>query len=134
MIPRLKSLSEKLGVKPGMKICVLNAPKQYRSILGILPDGATYHTSLGRGRWDFIHFFVRDRSELEKLFPDVKERLEPDGTLWVSWPKMSSDMTTDLKESVVMELGLNIGLVDVKVTAIDETWSGLKFVYRLKDR
>lgn len=127
-------LAEKLGVKEGMRMCVLGAPENYRSQLGILPEGVEFATSLGSGKWDLIHFFIRNADELTALFPDLQARLTPGGMLWISWPKQSSGVRTDLKDSVVMEIGLTAGLVDVKVIAVDETWSALKFVYRLKDR
>jgi hypothetical protein len=129
-----KPLAEKLGVREGMRMCVLGAPENYRSQLGILPPDVEYATSLGAGKWDLIHFFTQDADELTTLFPDLKSRLVPNGMLWISWPKQASGVQTDLKESKVMEIGLAGGLVDVKVTAIDETWSGLKFVHRVKDR
>lgn len=84
--------------------------------------------------YDYIHFFAKTSLELAKAFPDLKNALAKTGMLWLSWPKRSSGMQTDLDENRVMQIGLNGGLVDIKVAAIDETWSGLKFVYRLKDR
>jgi len=83
---------------------------------------------------DFIHFFTKLRGELENKFPILKQELSQDGILWISWPKGSSKVETDLNENVVREIGLKNGLVDVKVTNVDQIWSGLKFVYRLKDR
>lgn len=83
---------------------------------------------------DFIHFLSKKREELETRFPSLKKALSQGGMLWISWPKVSSKVETDLKEDVVREIGLNNQLVDVKICARDETWSGLKFVYRLKDR
>ena len=129
-----KPLAEKLGIKSGMRVCALNAPENYRAMLGILPEDVDWQESLGRGTCDLIHFFTASASELETLFPDLKAKLATDGVLWISWPKQSSGVQTDLKDSKVMEIGLSNGLVDVKVAAIDEVWSGLKFVYRTKDR
>ncbi len=128
-----KPLAEKLGVKPGFRVAVLNAPVGYRKKLGALPDGVTT-THLLEQPMDFIHFFVRNKAELEAEFARLKQSLAPDGMLWVSWPKGSSKVATDLNENIIREIGLQHGLVDVKVAAIDAVWSGLKFVYRLKDR
>jgi hypothetical protein len=96
-----------------------------------LPEGSRIATS---GALDFAMLFVKARSDLEKGFPRLRERLEPNGMLWVAWPKKISGVETDLTEGVVRTFGLEAGLVDVKVCAVDDTWSGLKFVRRLKDR
>ena len=96
-----------------------------------MPDGVKPST---RGTLDFAMLFVRRVSELKKWFPRLRDRLESNGALWVSWPKRTSGVETDLSDNVVRAIGLNAGLVDVKVCAVDETWSGLKFVRRLKDR
>ena len=89
---------------------------------------------LNRGTLDFAILFVRRISDLKKGFPRLRDRLESNGTLWVSWPKKASGVETDLSENIVRDIGLEAGLVDVKVCAVDETWSGLKFVRRLRDR
>ena len=81
-----------------------------------------------------IHYYTDTKSDLEKQFPSLKKLLAPDATLWISWPKAASGKQTDLNENIVRDIGLKYGLVDVKVIAVDEIWSGLKFVYRLKDR
>jgi hypothetical protein len=128
-----RSLVEKLGIKEGIAIAILNAPPVYSVILGDLPKNVTV-TQLLTEQLTFIQFFTKSREELEKIFPSLKETLSYDGTLWISWPKLSSKIPTDLNENIVMQIGLENGLVDVKVIAIDEVWSGLKFVYRLKDR
>jgi len=96
-----------------------------------MPDGVKPST---RGTLDFAMLFVRRVSELKKWFPRLRDRLESNGALWVSWPKRTSGVETDLSDNVVRAIGLDAGLVDVKVCAVDETWSGLKFVRRLKDR
>jgi len=101
--------------------------------LGELPAKATT-AKLLKGPCDFIQFFTTDKSVLDSAFPKLKKNLELAGTLWISWPKGASQVKTDLNENVVREIGLSNGLVDVKVCAVDEIWSGLKFVYRLKDR
>ncbi len=114
-------------------MAILNPPSDYPSTLGPLPKNATTVEKL-RGPLDFIHLFTGSREELEAEFPRLKAALSPGGLLWISWPKGASKVKTDLNENVVREIGLANGLVDVKVAAIDATWSGLKFVYRLQDR
>jgi hypothetical protein len=129
----LKSLAQKLGLRPGYRIFVLNSPRDYRILLGELPENAVLVDEL-RGPFDLIPLFVEERKELEKDFPALKRELSKSGGLWVSWPKRSSKIETDLNENVVRDIGLVNGLVDVKIASIDENWSGLKFVYRVKDR
>ncbi len=126
-------LVEKLGIKPGHKLIILNPPADYDQTLGTLPSEVLVVDAPG-GLLDFIQFFCKQRSELESYFAELKAALAPDGMLWISWPKRASKVETDLTEDVVREIGLEHGLVDVKVAAIDQVWSGLKFVYRLKDR
>ena len=126
-------LVKKLGIKSGQRIIILNPPEGYESTLGVLPDGVEIATEL-TGIFDFIHFFTKERGELNARFPELKAALAMDGMLWVSWPKKASKIPTDLDENVIRNTGLANGLVDVKVAAIDERWSGLKFVYRVKDR
>jgi hypothetical protein len=131
-----KPLAAKLGVKPGMTITVIDAPLDYRPLLEPLPSGVRIATRLTRARTalDFIHCFAARRSVLARRFPSLERALAPAGMLWVSWPKAASQVPTDLTETVVREIGLAQGLVDVKVCAVDATWSGLKFVRRVKDR
>ena len=128
-----KSLVEKLGIKEGFAISIVGAPKNYAATLGKLPIGVKQSKRL-EGPIDFLQFFSSERCALEDKFPTLKAALSPSGMLWVSWPKGSSGVPTDLTENVVREIGLKNGLVDVKVCAVDEIWSGLKFVYRIKDR
>jgi len=128
-----KSLVEKLGIKPGFQILILNPPEQYNLILGALPPDVNDHPPSGIPL-NFIHFFSKNLAELNQEFPGLKKRLRPDGMLWISWPKGSSGMKTDLNENLIREIGLKNGLVDVKISAIDENWSALKFVYRIVDR
>lgn len=128
-----KSLIEKLGIKDGFAIAILGAPENYSATLGKLPSSVRQANKL-KGPLDFIQFFASKRTLLEKHFPKLKAALSPSGMLWVSWPKASSGVPTDLSENLVREIGLANGLVDVKVCAVDEVWSGLKFVYRIKDR
>jgi len=128
-----RSLVDKLGIKPGTRIAILNAPRGYRATLGKLPAGVTVAVN-PRGQLPFIQFFAVSRSVLESRFPALLRALEPAGALWVSWPKKASGVPTDLTEDVVREIALPTGLVDVKVAAVDDVWSGLKLVRRLKTR
>jgi hypothetical protein len=124
-------LVTKLGLKAGARMQLISAPADFGDTLGAIPQGVMQST---RGTLDFAILFVRSASELEKKFPRLRDRLESNGALWVSWPKKASGVQTDLSEGIVRTIGLEAGLVDVKVCAVDETWSGLKFVRRLKDR
>lgn len=126
-------LIKKLGIKEESIVIIINPPNGYTEYLGELPPGAALKNKLN-GKFDFIHYFTKSRADFEKKYPALKKALNKDGQLWVSWPKKSSKVTTDLTEDVIRNYALKNGLVDVKVCAIDETWSGLKLVYRLKDR
>ncbi|HEV2990355.1 MAG TPA: DUF3052 domain-containing protein [Candidatus Angelobacter sp.] len=128
-----RSLVDKLGIKPGYRVYIGNAPAGYDKTLGELPAKVATATVL-RGPCDFIQFFTTEKSVLNTAFPKLKKNLDLAGTLWISWPKGASKVKTDLNENVVREIGISNGLVDVKVCAVDEVWSGLKFMYRLKDR
>ncbi len=128
-----RSLVDKLGIKAGTRLCITNAPKGYMQLLGELPAQTRMFKS-PNSVCDFIHFFTKKKAELEASFPKLKQSLASDGTLWVSWPKGASKVPTDLNENIAREIGLRNGLVDVKVCAVDDIWSGLKFVFRLKDR
>lgn len=128
-----RSLVEKLGIKSGMRIAILHPPRGYRATLGKLPRGVTV-SSVPRGVLPFIHFFTADRALLERQLPTVLRALAADGALWVSWPKQASGVATDITEDVVRAIALPTGLVDVKVAAVDDVWSGLKLVRRLKNR
>lgn len=110
---------------------VVNSPPDFSETLGRLPDGVA---PVSRGSLDFGMLFATKRSDLAKRFPSLRDRLVSNGMLWVAWPKQSSGAPTDLNENVVRAMGLEFGLVDVKVCAVDATWSGLKFVRRLSDR
>jgi hypothetical protein len=126
-------LIKKLGLKAGFRLIILNAPENYEHTLGELPEDVTVADTL-TGPLDFIHFFTTQRDALAAEFPQLKQALTPAGLLWISWPKRASKIETDLTEDFIRAIGLENGLVDVKVAAVDEVWSGLKFVYRLKDR
>ena len=128
-----RRLVDKLGIKPGASVLIVTAPRGYARTLGPLPQGARAVKALSSGL-DFIHLFTTRRADLEKHFGALQKALAAAGMLWVSWPKKASGVTTDVTEDVVREVALARGLVDVKVCAVDETWSGLKLVRRLKDR
>ena len=128
-----RTLADKLGLKAGQRACFLNAPPGYLEKLGPLPPGLEMAGNLA-DPLDLIQFFTTGRTGLADEFPALKAALSRQGALWVSWPKGSSLIPKDLNENHVRETGLANGLVDVKVIAIDEDWSGLKFVYRVKDR
>ncbi|MFN2570492.1 MAG: DUF3052 domain-containing protein [Gemmatimonadales bacterium] len=128
-----RSLVDKLGIKAGMRVAIIGAPPAFRSLLGQLPDGVTVATT-ARGALPFIHFFTKRRATLEAKLPMLLRALVPDGTLWVSWPKKASGVATDITEDVIRAVALPTGLVDVKVAAIDDVWSGLKLVRRLRHR
>lgn len=128
-----RSLAEKLGIRPGARLILLGAPQDYEAALGRLPDGVETAADLS-GRFDLIQLFTLRRAELDRRFPALRSALRETGALWISWPKRSAKLETDLDENVVREVGLAHGLVDVKVCAVDATWSGLKFVVRRRDR
>jgi hypothetical protein len=126
-------LIQKIGIKPGHRIILRNHPSSFVKELGKLPEGAESADRLS-GKANVIVYFTDRLAELEKNFPRLSATLVSDGMVWISWPKKASGRPTDLTEDIVRRVGLECGLVDVKVCAIDETWSGLKFVIRLKDR
>lgn len=125
-------LVKKLGIKENFNAVLVNAPAGFREELD-LPKGVTIN-SQKRKPLDFILFFVKSKHELENRFLLYAAKLAPSGTLWISWPKKASGVATDLTDNAVREIGLAKGMVDVKVCAVDDVWSGLKFVFRLKDR
>jgi hypothetical protein len=126
-------LVRKLGINPGATAALIRAPEGFDAVLGELPDGVTIRRRL-LAPCDVIVSFHIDRAELGRRLPALRGALAQDGGLWLAWPKRSSGVATDLSDGSVRELGLAAGLVDNKVCAIDETWSGLRFVYRLANR
>lgn len=126
-------LAQKLGIKPGAEVVLLNAPPGYRKSLAPLPAGVSFGGKPNAGS-DFVHFFVSERRTLEKELKRLRKLLADAGTLWVSWPKKSSGVATDITEDVIREVCLPLGFVDVKVCAVDETWSGLKLMIRRENR
>ena len=125
-------LLKKLGIRDDAELYLFQAPDNYKTMVG-LPKKVLIRKNLSEAI-DFIHMFVKDQKTFEKEFVRCAEHLKKDGMLWVSWPKKSSKVVTDLDENKIRDFGLRAGLVDVKVCAVDDTWSGLKFVFRLKDR
>jgi hypothetical protein len=128
-----KPLSQKLGLKPGFRIFVDGAPADYRGLVGEWPDGAKLVPQL-RPPPDMVHLFAAQAKGLAAKLSRYRDAIAPDGMIWVSWPKKASRMTTDLTDVVVRDSALPLGLVDIKVCAIDETWSGLKFVIPVAKR
>jgi len=127
------ALVRKLGIKPDARVGLIGAPEDFERTLGDLPPGVAIRRRTA-GSLDVVIAFCVWRAELERRLPRLRDVLVPAGGLWIAWPKRTSGVTTDLSDGVVREVGLAAGLVDNKVCAIDETWSGLRFVFRLRDR
>jgi hypothetical protein len=125
-------LVKKLGIKSGFNVVFVNAPKGFASGLDLPADVVPNRTS--RQPLDFALLFVKSEKDLREKFLHLASRLKPSGMMWVAWPKKSSGVATDLSFTNVQSIGLAAGLVDVKICAVDDIWSGLKFVFRLKDR
>ena len=126
-------LVRKLGIKPASRLALIGAPDGFDATLGELPADVSVRRRV-QGPLDVVvAFFVRG-AELERRLAGLASALDPAGGLWIAWPKRASGVATDVNENVVRELGLAAGLVDNKVCAIDETWSGLRLVYRRRDR
>ncbi|MEM7281918.1 MAG: DUF3052 domain-containing protein [Pseudomonadota bacterium] len=126
-------LSKKLGFKPGGRVKTVSAPKDYGSLVAPLPDGVLVSARLNPPV-DVLHIFCKSQVTLVPALKRAVGDIHQDGTIWVSWPKQTSGVTTDLNREIVRDLALKLPLVDVKVCAVDETWSGLKFVIRKKFR
>jgi hypothetical protein len=126
-------LVRKLGIKPRSRLGLIGAPEGFDITLGELPEDVAVRRRV-RGPLDVIVAFCSSHAELARRMPSLRAALDPAGGLWIAWPKGSSGVATDLGENLVRELGLAAGLVDNKVCAIDEVWSGLRFVVRLRDR
>lgn len=127
-------LVKKLGIKEGFRVGFVNPPKGFRKELGTLPDGVMINVDRLSKLLDLIIVFTDSEQVLKQQFPKLARMLTANGTLWIAWPKKSSGVPTDLAFANVQQIGLQAGLVDVKICAVNEIWSGLKFVYRLKDR
>jgi hypothetical protein len=126
-------LANKLGIKAGSEVLAVAAPANYRKLLAPLPDDVTFGDRLTAST-DLVHLFTRQRAGLEKSLHGWYGKLRADGAIWISWPKKSSGVATDITEDVIRSVALPIGFVDVKVCAIDDTWSGLKVVIRKENR
>jgi hypothetical protein len=127
-------LLKKLGIKTGYTLMISNEPAAYWDWLAPLPENVEISRKAVKESADFSHLFLVERKTFEKEFLKYKKFLKKDGMLWISWPKKSAGVATNLDENIIRNYGLTHGLVDVKVCAVDETWSGLKFMFRLKDR
>lgn len=125
-------LIKKLGIKEGFVCIAWQSPTGYFDWLSPIPTTTKFVKSAKE--IDFVHLFVKAKKTFEKEFKSHKKLMKKDAMMWISWPKKSSKIETDLDENIIRDFGLKNGLVDVKVCAVDETWSGLKFVYRLTDR
>jgi hypothetical protein len=125
-------LAKKLGLKPGT-VVALNEPKGFRKLLADLPAGCRFTDKPAKDT-PAVLFFTTERKEVEEKLPGLMKQLTPDGMIWMAWPKKASGMATDLTEDGLRAVALPLGLVDIKVCAIDETWSGLKLVIRREHR
>jgi hypothetical protein len=126
-------LAKKLGIKPGSRLFVAGAPSNYTKLLAPLPHGVVIGSRLPASV-EFAHLFTTKRADLAAKLLSTLGKLEADGTIWVSWPKKASKVATDITEDTIREVALPLGLVDIKVCAVDETWSGLKLVIRKQSR
>jgi hypothetical protein len=126
-------LPRKLGIKEHVRIALPGIPPDIRAELKAAIAGCEL-ASEGRTNLDFVLLFVKTQAQLEKTFAQWARRLEPTGMLWVAWPKKSSGVVSDLDENRIRDIGLAAGLVDIKVCAVSDVWSGLKFVTPVKDR
>jgi len=126
-------LPRKLGIKENQQIALVNKPGSFQKQLGALPTN-THLVSKLTAPLDLVVLFVESERALAKQFPAIAKKISMNGMIWVAWPKKSSGVPSDLSFDLVQRIGLECGLVDVKICAVDEVWSGLKFVIRLKDR
>jgi hypothetical protein len=126
-------LAKKLGIKPGFQIRLVNAPGYYFDLFTDLPPDMNIANE-DAAKKDLIHFFTKSEKEFTAMLPDLKNQIKPNGIIWVSWPKKASKVLTDITEDIIRNYALTIGLVDIKVCAVDEIWSGLKLVIPVKER
>ena len=126
-------LANKLGIKSGFNVLLVDAPAHYLSLFENMPDGVNFNDDAGNPK-DLIHFFVKQEKIFLILLPQLKAQIKPNGIIWVSWPKKSSKVVTDITEDTIRNYAIEIGLVDIKVCAVDEIWSGLKLVIPVKYR
>ena len=123
-------LAQKLGIKPGTNVFAVNAPKDYRAILGDLPKDVSILKKAESSEAQLVHLFVRSLKELDDLLPDARKAMATDGAIWVSWYKKAAKIETDVTEDAIRARALKTDLVDVKVCAVNDIWSGLKLVVR----
>jgi hypothetical protein len=126
-------LPKKLGLKPPMTLAAVGAPGAYRDWLGPLPEGVRIASKVAASP-EAVHLFVTRRADMKKQLMALRKRLVPTGFVWVSWPKKSSGVETDITEDTIREVALPLGFVDIKVCAVSEVWSGLKIVIRKSER
>ena len=126
-------LPKKLGISDGTRVYVAGAPASFSDLLEPWPAGAILVERID-ARTDIVHLFDKNRASLDKSIRAALKKLKPDGVIWVSWPKKASKIPTDITEDTIRDIALPLGLVDIKVCAIDETWSGLKLVIRKENR
>jgi len=124
-------LTQKLGLKPGASALVIGEPMDYVELLGQIPTGVRFDADDAP---DFVHLFVTHRQDMLEHLAHLVEEIKPDGMIWVSWPKKSAKIPTDITENTIREVALPLGLVDIKVAAVTEVWSGLKLVIRKENR
>jgi hypothetical protein len=122
-------LTKKLGIKEGFKVLVIKGPAEYRSLLAPLPASVAF-TSTATSSTNLVHVFATERTGLARLLPTLRKKLSPEAAIWVSWPKKSSKVPTDITEDTIRAVALPLGFVDIKVCAVTEVWSGLKLVVR----
>ena len=122
-------LVKKLGIAEGFKVLLIDAPPEYRALLSPLPAGVSFITAANSAT-NFVHAFATKRLELARLLPSLRRKLPHDALIWVSWPKKTSKVPTDITENTIREVALPLGFVDVKVCAVTDVWSGLKLVWR----
>lgn len=120
-------LAKKLGIKDGFKIRLVNAPAGYLNLFGSVPANVAFLTGK-KSKKDLIHYFTGEEKELRQDICSLRDEIKEDGMIWISWPKKASKMPTNITEDIIRKIALNNGLVDIKVCAVDEVWSGLKLV------
>lgn len=126
-------LAKKLGIQEGSKLYVVQPPKDYLKVIAPVPNGVKVASRMS-GDIDIVHVFSAQKSQLLQALRVCLDKLKPNGAIWVSWPKKASKVTTDITEDTIRAIALPMGLVDIKVCAVDEVWSGLKLVTRKENR
>jgi hypothetical protein len=124
-------LAKKLGIKEGFKIALYHQPEYYFNLFTDFPENVKF---INKHKVDLVHYFVKEERQLQRDILKLKDQIEQNGMIWISWPKKSSKVETDITEDLIRNLALKNGLVDIKVCAVDETWSGLKLVIPVKNR